>query len=187
MTVDRGPACGGVRAIRAGFLASVAVGVAELAHAGTDGCGSLVALLLAFGLTWPAAVAMLGARRQVPALVGWLLATQLVLHVLLESRCDEVLSGRQGLLDHLAAVPAGRALLAHGLAVLVSAVLLGRADAGVWAADMLRRAVRPVVRLGVVVVPAQRTQVPVAVVLPARDTWKGRRPSRRGPPALLAP
>jgi len=163
------------------------VGLAEVAHAGTDGCGSVLGLLLALGLAWPAAVAVLGVRRRVPVLLLWLAATQVVLHVLLESRCDEVLSGRQGVVAHLSSPPSGRVLLAHGLAVVVSALLLGRAEAGMWAADAVRRSLRVGVPVMAVVVPVVRARLWVPVLPLAQDVWRGPRPARRGPPALTAP
>ena len=181
------PGQGVARGARAAVLAGTAVAVAEVAHAGTDGCSSLVGLLLALGMCWPAAVAVLARRRRVPGLLGWLLATQVGLHVLLESRCEEVLSGREALLAHLAVPPSARVLVAHGVAVAVCAVLLGRADAGVWAVTALRRAGRVVAPLTPVLVVVTRVRPQVGVVLPAEDVWKGPRPSRRGPPALLAP
>jgi hypothetical protein len=184
-----GPAHGVLRGVRGAVLAVCAVAVAEVAHAGTDGCSSLVGLLLALGLCWPAAVAVLGRQRRLGALLGWLAATQIGLHVLLESRCQEVVSGHQPLLAHLSVPPSGRVLLAHGLAVAVSAVLLGRADAGLWTVDALRRAVWLVMlpMLVVVVWPARRVRRVCLRVLPARNVWEGPRPSRRGPPALCAP
>lgn len=182
-----GPAGGSARAVRGAVLAVTAVALAEAAHAGSDGCSSLVVVLLAVGLCWPAAVAVLGRRRRLPGLLVWLVATQVGLHVLMASRCEEVVSGREALLSHLAVPPSGWVLCAHGLAVGVSAVLLVRADAGLWAVDALRRAVLPVVPPMLVVVPRQRVLRACPVVLLAKDKWEGPRPSRRGPPALLAP
>lgn len=175
------------RGARGGVLAVVAVGLAVAAHAGTDGCASLAAVALALGLAWPAAVAVLGRRRRVPALLAWLMVVQVGLHVLLESRCQEVVSGRQGLLHHLSSPPSARMLLAHGFAVVVSAVLLGRADGAAWAVDVLRRAVLVVLPLQPALVPRVATHQAGGVVPPVRQMWKGPRPSRRGPPALLAP
>ncbi len=182
-----GPAQGSMRAVRGAVLAMTALAVAEAAHAGTDGCSSPVGLVLAFGLCWPAAVAVLGRRRRLPGLMVWLVASQVGLHVLLESRCEEVVSGRQALLVHLSVPPSGGVLIAHGAAVAVSAVLLGRADAGLWAVDALRRAVPPLVPLAVVVVPGHQVCRACPVVLSVEDVWEGLRPSRRGPPALTAP
>lgn len=187
VTIPSGPAHGVGRGLRAAVLGVVAVGLAEAAHASSDGCISLSGLMLALGLCWPAAVAVLGRRRTLPSLLGWLVFTQGVLHLLLESQCQEVVSGQQTLLAHLSVPPSGRQLLAHGLAVLVSAVLLSRADAQLWVVVALRRAVRLVVRLLVVPVPVGGQPLVARAVLPVRDVWRGPRPTRRGPPALCAP
>ena len=78
----------------------------------------------------------------------------------------------------------------HGAAAVVTACLLGRADAGVWAADALVRAGANAIRLrrslelpGIPVVI--RRAAPRTLHLP-RSSWVAAQPARRGPPALLA-
>ncbi|MGZ6826538.1 MAG: hypothetical protein ACXVGH_07070 [Mycobacteriales bacterium] len=188
MTEPSSAAWGPLRGVRAGVLAVAAVALAEGAHAVTDGCISFTGLLVALGVCWPAAVAVLGRQRGVLHLLGWLLGMQVVLHVLLESLCGEVVSGREPLLAHLSVAPSGRMLAAHALAVVLAAVLLGRADAKVWVVAALRRAGVLVVPLRVVHPPATlRTRRAVRDEVVVRSRWDGPRPSRRGPPALLAP
>jgi hypothetical protein len=65
------PQQGLVHAVRAGLLTVPAVGFATVAHASIDSCVNVVALLLAAGLCWPAAVILLRAQRRLPALIGW--------------------------------------------------------------------------------------------------------------------
>lgn len=181
-------AWGPLRGARAGVLTVSAVALAEAAHAVSDGCISLTGLLVSLGLCWPAAVAVLGRRRRLPSLLGWLLGMQVVLHLLLESLCGEVVSGRESLTAHLSVAPSGRMLAAHALAVVLAAVLLGRADAKVWMVAALRRAGVLTAPLVVAQPPLTRRTRRVAPGAPVvRSRWDGPRPSRRGPPALLAP
>jgi hypothetical protein len=70
------PQQGLVRVVRAGVLTVPAVGFATFAHGSVDGCVSVVAVLLAVGVCWPAAVVLLGAQRRLPTLVGWLVVAQ---------------------------------------------------------------------------------------------------------------
>lgn len=192
MSVPLDPRGGLVRGVRAAVLTTPTVGAAVLAHATVDGCGSLLTIGVAAGLCWPAAVAVLGARRRLPALVLWLLAAQGLTHLLLESMCPDVVSGRAGLGAHLAASLTVPMLLAHAGAVLATAVLLGRADAGLWTAYAVvragARALRTVRGLPRPVV----TPTFVRLLVRAHDLPVPRRhhevaaTRRRGPPLLLA-
>lgn len=183
------PSLGWVRGTRAAALTVPAVGAASLTHVMVDGCASWLAAGLAAALCWPAAVAVLGARRRLPALLVWVVAAQLVTHVLLERMCAEVTSGSVSLSGHLLASLTPRMLLAHAGCALLTAVLLHRADAGLWAADALLRVARlvlaafgdVVVCSPVVVGRAPRPSARVDVVM---DLWRSPCPSRRGPPAL---
>jgi hypothetical protein len=184
------PNRGLVRGVRAAVLTVPTIGGAALAHSFVDGCDSLVALALAAGLCWPAAVALLGARRRLPALVAWVVTAQVATHLLLEGLCGDVTSGAVPWHLHLMTGVTGTMAVAHGLAVLVTSVLLGRADAGLWTAHALIRAVARVLvpRLARQLPAPVRRTTPVVDDVPApRTTWVAAQPARRGPPVLLAP
>lgn len=167
------PRSGLVRGLRALVLTVPVVGVSALAHRTADGCLELPGVLLALGLCWPGAVALLGARRRLPSLVLWVVAAQAATHLVLQATCSA-----PGAL-----VPDGRTLGAHVLAALVLATALHRADEGLWVADALRRALLRLlapqpVRVAVAKAPAaRRTPVllrPLLLTTPQR---------RRGPPS----
>jgi hypothetical protein len=186
------PRQGLVRGMRAAVLTVPAVGVAALAHAMADGCGSIMAMLIAAGLCWPAAVALLGNRRKLPVLMLWLLAAQVVTHVLLEQMCSDGTSGQVGPVQHLTGGLTTSMVVAHVGAVLLTAAFLGRADAGLWTADALLRAgARALCATSALRVPALPQQRPASppvatsVVCP-RALWETAVPVRRGPPVLLA-
>jgi hypothetical protein len=167
-----------VRGVRALVLTVSAVGLAGAAHSLVDACLNATGLLLAAGLCWPAAVWVLGRRRHVPALVAWLAGAQVVTHLLLEATCGP--SGR--------ALPP-RALAVHAVGCAISALLLHRADSGLWAAHLLLRAVdrlrprRPVL-LAVPLAPRTRVETAVPPIRPRAVT---RTPYvRRGPPSSAA-
>jgi hypothetical protein len=166
------PRRGAVRGARAAVLSVTAVAVAGAAHTLVDGCLDLDGLLLALGLCWPAAVAVLGARRRLPALVAWAVAAQVLTHVVVELTCGGS-----------PAVPA-RALLLHAAAVVVTTALLHRADAGLWTAHALLRALARFLPRALVVVPLPPTPLaplPDAVLLPFVP-WRALPRARRGPP-----
>ncbi|MCU1600177.1 MAG: hypothetical protein JWO22_886 [Frankiales bacterium] len=170
-----------MRGVRAAVLTVPTVGLASTAHALVDGCDSALAIALAAGLCWPGAVAVLGARRRLPALLAWVVTAQLVTHVLLDALCGPGIR-----------VPALTWTMGafHAVAALSTGLLLGRADAGLWAADALLRAGAKALRLrrslALPLVPAPfRRTAPVPVLLP-RSTWVAAQPARRGPPVLLA-
>ena len=178
-----------VRGVRAGVLTVPAVGMAASAHASAGSCTSLVGLGLAAGVSWPAAVALLGRRRSVLSLLAWLTLVQAVTHVILEQLCPDVMSGQMGLLDHLLMGLTPTMLLMHGGSVLLTALVLARADAGLWTARALIRAGARMIRTirlpkaPAVVVP--RTRLLPVEPKPLIDLWKAPHPVRRGPPALL--
>ena len=114
------PRAGRVRGLRAAVLTVPVVGLTALAH----GCPTLVGTLLLVGLVWPAAVALLGARRGLVPLLAWTAAAQLGGHLLLTTLCPDERAG---------------ASAAHLAAGLACAAVLGRADAGLWSARALLR------------------------------------------------
>lgn len=182
--VTPAPDHGLVRGVRAGVLAVPAVGVAVLAHAVVDPCLSVGAVLAALGMAWPAAVAVLGTRRRVPALVVWLLQVQLATHVFLDWTCPDVTSGDSTFAAHLLQGLTPGVVTLHVLAVLVTGLALGPADAGLWSAHALVRAARRFlapVRMAVPVPALTILPLPVHP-LPTRTVWTAARPVRRGPP-----
>jgi hypothetical protein len=186
------PQQGLVRGVRAGVLTVLAVGFATLAHVSVNGCISMVAVVLAAGLCWPAAVSLLKAQRRLPALVGWLVLAQGITHLLLEQMCGEAGPGHAGLVDHLMMGITPRMLAMHAGSVLFTAVLFGRADAGLWTARALVRAGARALRRGVAtVVPVGLAKVPCTGGSSTgkrrpQVLWQAGAPLRRGPPALLA-
>ena len=185
------PGSGLVRGVRAAVLTVPTVGGAALAHSFVDGCDSVFALLVAAGLCWPAAVALLGARRRLPTLLAWVVVAQVATHLLLEAMCTDVTSGHVGWAQHLTSGATPTMLLSHGCAVLLTSLLLGRADAELWAAHAILRAGAHALRLWRRLVlpplpaPAPGTR-PVLVIEAPRASWVVAQPSRRGPPVLLA-
>jgi hypothetical protein len=186
------PGSGLVRGVRAAVLTVPTVGAAATAHSFVDGCDSVFALVVAAGGCWPAAVALLGARRRMPALLVWVLMAQAITHLLLEAMCSDVTSGHVGWVQHLTTGVTPAMLVSHGFAVVVTSLLLGRADAGLWAADALIRAGARALRLGDALAtpqlpaPVRRIRRPALVLEPALSSWVVAHPSRRGPPVLLA-
>jgi hypothetical protein len=185
------PTRGLVRGVRAGVLSAVAVGLAAVAHAAGGDCISWVGVGLAAGLSWPAAVVALGRRRSVASLAVWLLLVQVLTHVVLDGFCASVLSGQTAFATHLQASLTPSLIALHAGSAVVTALVLGRADAGLWAARALTRAgartvrlVRSLPPLAQVVIARPKPALPAAPVL--RDQWKAPRHARRGPPALLA-
>lgn len=186
------PQRGLVRGVRAGVLTVPAVGFATLAHASMDGCVSVVGVLLAVGLCWPATVVLLRAQRRLPALVGWLVLAQGLTHLLLEQMCGEAPPGLSGLVDHLMMGVSPDMLAVHAGSALFTAVLFGRADAGLWTAQALVRAGARALGLfdayavpvGLPLVP-RTAEVGIRVRRP-RALWEAGAPLRRGPPALVA-
>jgi hypothetical protein len=186
------PERGWVRGVRAAVLTVPTVGFATLAHASVDSCVSVIAVLLATGVCWPAAVALLGARRRLPALVGWLVLAQAVTHLLLELMCGDTPAGHSGLVGHLTLGVSPAMLTMHCGSVVVTAVLLRRADAGLWTAQALVAAGARAARLlvvGVLPVPCAPVLRVVRAASSARRPrvlWAAPPPLRRGPPAALA-
>jgi len=171
------------RGLRAAVLAVPAVGASSLAHGSVDRCADLIGVALALGLLWPAAVALVGGRRSVPALVAWLLGAQVVTHLVLDATCSS--GGMSGVQHHLVAGSSPRMVMAHLLAATVTGVLLGRADGRLWWARALARALRRARRPVLPLVPvARQARVPVVHPAPVRSLWKAPHPVRRGPPAL---
>jgi hypothetical protein len=170
------PQHGLVRGVRAAVLAVAAVGVGALAHRSADRCLDVPGLLLALGTCWSGAVAVLGARRRLPALLAWLVAAQLVTHLMLKLTCS----------SPGALVPGPRALAAHLLAVVVLALVLHDADRDLWVAHGLAGALLRLLapRLAVVVPPGAPAVVPAASRVPhPRATLHASPVVRRGPPS----
>ncbi|MCW2586062.1 MAG: hypothetical protein JWN55_1578 [Frankiales bacterium] len=186
------PGQGLVRGVRAAVLTAPTVGAAVLAHALGGGCLSFLAVFTAAGVCWPAAVALLGVRRRLPLLLLWIVLAQAVTHLLLERLCADVVSGQASLSQHLLTGLTGPMAVTHAGAVLVTGLLLGRADAGLWAADALLRAGARALRdtqdlpLPALPEPVRSSAPTVADARRPRPVWKAAPPVRRGPPALLA-
>lgn len=183
------PRAGLVRGVRAAALTVPTVGTAVAAHSLSDGCAGPVALATAAGLCWPAAVALLGTRRSLPTLLAWVVVAQLAVHVLLERMCPSVVSGQTSLVEHLSHTTGTTMLATHAVAAAVTALLLHRADGGLWVAHALRRAVARLLvpRHAVVVAPSLRPVPASAVPVVLRDLGETAPLQRRGPPAPCAP
>ena len=167
------PRSGAVRGLRAMVLALVAVGLAGAAHTFVDGCADLGGLCAALGICWPGAVVVLGRRRRLPALIAWTTAAQVVTHVVVELTC-----GGAGHPTPL------RVVAAHTTAVLVTATLLQRADAGLWLAHALRRAVGRLRLPRLVPTPVRpRLRAMPAAPLVPRTRWLVSPRVLRGPPS----
>ncbi|MGZ6804467.1 MAG: hypothetical protein ACXVFU_15590, partial [Nocardioidaceae bacterium] len=141
------PARAGVRAVRAGVLTAVAVGLAAAAHSAAGDCISWAGVATATALSWPAAVVALGRRRSVASLAGWLLVVQVVTYVVLDAFCTSALTGAGALGAHLQESLTPRALALHAGSALVAGLVLGRADARLWTARALTRAAARAYRL----------------------------------------
>jgi hypothetical protein len=186
------PQQGLVRVVRAGVLTVPAVGFAAFAHASVDRCVSVVAVLLAVSVCWPAAVVLLGAQRRIPALLGWLVVAQGVTHLLLQQMCGDAGRGSSGLIEHLMMGVSPDMLAMHAGSVIFTAVLFGRADAGLWTARAVVRAgARALRRIGAPVLPVGLPRVYCTAGASTgkrrpQVLWEAGAPQRRGPPALLA-
>jgi len=82
-----------VRILRVGTVSLAATGLAVAAHALTDGCVEPVGALLALGCAAPAAIALTARQRTAHAVLWWLVAVQVALHLILAAGCDSP-SGR---------------------------------------------------------------------------------------------
>jgi hypothetical protein len=170
------PRRGAVRGTRAAVLSVTAVAVAGAAHTFADGCLDLLGLVLALGLCWPAAVAVLGARRRLPALLAWAVAAQVLTHVVVQLTCGGS-----------PAVPA-LAVVLHGAAVAVTTALLHRADAGLWAAHAVLRALArllPPTRVAGAARTTPALPLPSPVLLP-QQRWLVLPGGLRGPPSSVS-
>ena len=184
LELDRGWVLG----LRAAVLTAPTVAIAILTHLSADGCVTGLAMVSALVLTWPAAVLLVARRRGTPSLITWLVGLQLGLHCLLSGLCDQVATGQVTPWHAFSLVPSGRMLLAHALAVVATAILLGRADAGLWATRAVLRAIgrlRPPQL--VPVSPAPQAERPAGITPTfVTSLWAAPGPVRRGPPLLLA-
>jgi hypothetical protein len=111
----------------------------------------------------------------VPVLVLWSTAAQAVTHTVLHVSCG---SGEPA--------PSLRVLAAHGAAVVITSVVLARADRQLWLAHVVRTALaRLVLPVLVPVLPGvPRLARPQDAPLPRTDPTI-RHQARRGPPAAL--
>ena len=162
------------RGSRALVLSLTAVAVAGTAHTLVDGCLDADGLLLSAGICWPGAVALLGRRRRMPALLAWTAAAQVVTHVVLALTCGG------------AHVAPGTVLVAHAAAVVLTTAILSRSDATLWTSHEVRRALRLLLLPQLVAVPSPRRPQPV--VQDAHSVHARERDSPRvlrGPPAGL--
>ncbi len=114
------------RVARAGVLTVSASGLALLAHGATAGCVEVAGVLITVGAVSAAAWPLVGKRRSLATVLGWLVAAQLAGHLVLATFCGA----------H--EPPVGLAMMAaHGGAVVVTALLLQRADAALWSAPVM--------------------------------------------------
>lgn len=171
-----GPAGGVLRILRVGTVSLAAIGLAVAAHALTDGCVEPVGALLALGCAAPAAIALTARQRTAHAVLWWLVAVQVALHLILAAGCDSPLR-----------TPSAALLAAHLLAATATAALLCGADAGLWTADRLRHlATRLFPRL--LLPHGSSPRRPRPVVRRVRATasrWRSPTPVRRGPPVSV--
>jgi hypothetical protein len=174
-----------MRGARAAVLTVPTVGTAAVGHSLVDGCGSLFAVVVATGLCWPAAVALVGSRRGPAAIGAWVLAAQVALHLVFASLCSDG-AGSQ----HLLAGVSPSMLAAHLAAAVTTALFLARADAGLRAAHALMRAASRLLRLprqaAPVVVPAAFRRTPRRTAPVVKLAVVLAQPSRRGPPVPAA-
>lgn len=187
------PASGLVRGVRAAVLTAPAVGAGVVAHASVDGCVPIVGVLLAAGLCWPAAVALLRRQARVVGVFAWLCGAQLATHVLLTWLCNDVASGSEpsAWAELLGMSPA--MLARHGVALIGTAALLSRADAGLWTARALIRAASKMHRF-LLAARTSRSFAPpprLPAATPQQPAPQGlcrgvRLQTRRGPPGSLA-
>lgn len=188
------------RLLRAVVVASSTVLLAAGAH--LAGGGSLPDALVVVGvlaLVTLSVMALAGRRISLPAMLALLGAGQFGLHnafeILTESASSApVLSMNAGHAHMLGMVsPQGPApmamdspsmLLGHVLATVVTALLLARGEAAVWA---LLAWLRPLVRLLIAASPPPRPAVPAFAQNALSHTWRSLRlPERRGPPSPFA-
>ncbi len=171
------PASGLVRGLRAFVLTVPTVALTATAHQLSAGCVEPLGLLFTGVLLWSAAVALLGSPRRLGAFLAWVVAAQVVGHVLLEALCaDEPTTHPLGL----------RATTAHAVAAVLCAALACREDAGLWATRHL------VAALGHLCLPQpQLPDLPCWIAPPSSSelppsTVRLDTAPRRGPPALAA-
>jgi len=178
MTGQPAPTRGAPRALRGGLLASTAAALAVTAH-GLAGGGwpDTGFTLLLTALLAGAGTALADRRRGLPAILGALGASQLAMHLLLSAPHPHQAGAGLGLQWPVMTA-------AHAVAVLLTALLLAKAEAAVFAvaralAALLPRRAQPapvnVPRPGVVVAPLR--------VDTELDVLFRRVCLRRGPPA----
>ncbi|GDY31133.1 hypothetical protein [Gandjariella thermophila] len=180
MTGQSVPTRGGPRVLRGGLLALTAGALAVTAHglAGGGWPDSGFTLLLT-ALLAAAGTALAGRRRGLPAILGALGASQVALHLLLTDLDPHPDAGAGGMAADWRVMTA-----AHTVAVLLTALLLTRAEAAVFAvaaaiAALLPRRMAPgPVNAG----PRQRVIPAVRAGTELRVLFR-RVCARRGPPA----
>lgn len=174
------PARGGLRLVRGGVLAVCSTALAVAAHtAGGGGQPNVGLAVLLMALLAAAGAALARRRRHLPGILGVLAVTQVVLHFLLAVADVHATAGDSALW------PGWRMLAAHATAVLVTALVLSKAEAAVFlvAAALARLVPRPLV-----LAPPESPRDPLIVAEPvdreARVLLRRVCP-RRGPPFLL--
>lgn len=183
----RSPGHGGRRLVRAATVAILAVGPAVAAHGYADGClpiGASAGVVLAVaGASW----VLTGREVRGGALFGVLALTQGLTHLLLGLACaGETVAAHSGARPLM--------VLAHLVAIAVSAAGLRVGEAAWWAADRLR-AERPrllgsvgLIAGGVVALPLFRRgrvrKVHAGRWLSTARDQLARTVGRRGPPAV---
>ncbi|GAC1610845.1 MAG: hypothetical protein NVS3B26_19950 [Mycobacteriales bacterium] len=132
-TPGRGPG----RLLRAGLVATVAVGAGSLAHSLGGGCLTSAPLLELWTVAAAASWVLAAMELTGPVLLGWLGLTQLLTHEVLHAACAH---------DGAPTRHGAAMTLAHlgGLGLAAAALRLG--EAGLWARRRVARVMRHVVR-----------------------------------------
>jgi hypothetical protein len=173
-----------LRLARTLLVAVPSVSLSAAAHASAGGCVTALGVALIGTLLVTSTWTQLSRERSSRFLMGWLGLAQLLGHGLLEMTCH----GR----SH-AAGPALPMLALHGLAVVLTAVLLAWGERRLWALARLLATLHARMRhLAARFVRRDEPTTPTAVpaARPAArlswhaSPWCSLRPVRRGPPGL---
>lgn len=175
---------GGTRATSGGRLARTTVLAASssllacIAHSVSDGCVDVVgALLTAAGISG-VAWALVGQRRTLPTVLGWLSAVQLIAHLTLAATCRD----SAGTAVSLADTRARYVLFAHAAAVDLTAVVLQRTDAALSSLPVLPHGFTSRVRRALQLLTASPVPLP-----PKESGYLPRHPVRLTPSRQAPP
>ena len=167
--------------MRSTAFAVVAAQLAALGHSiGGGGAPDLAVLLVGAATIGAMATGLTRSRRSWPAIFGVLLVSQLAFHLLFSVDVHDMAVGHS-------MIPADpvRMLAFHLIAAALSAVVLSRGEAALFALfALLRRYILSVIRRLVVDVPASWTASSVPSFSPRPAGALLSTSPRRGPPAL---